>query len=268
MIEVEFHYEQKIIAIQTEKKNRFQDVIKKYIQKSYLNPSSLFFLLNGKQIEPSNIIENEINKINKEKNKLIILVNKIEQGTPKEPAKNKAKDINPSSPEIYIKINELENTIDNLNNKIKELEEKNRNKEKILDNFNKRIKYLEEKNKFFEDPIGEFIERLYREILGRKSEKEGFDFWTNHLKSKSLTGGNIVKCFFHSDEFRQLVKDKKISDEEYIIKLYRGALGRTPGEDEVKRCLQFLKQNKTRDNLLENITSSNEFLVVCKYLNL
>ena len=268
MIEVEFHYEQNIIIIQAEKKNRFQDVINKYIQKSYFNPSSLFFLLNGKQIEPSKIIENEMNKINKEKNKLIILVNKIEQETPKEPAKIKIKDINTSCPENYIKINELENTINNLNKKIKELEEKNSNLEKITDNLNKKIKYLEEKNNFFEDPICEFVERLYRKILGRKSEKEGFDYWTNHLKTKNLTGGDIVKCFFHSDEFKQLAKDKEISDEEYIIKLYRGALGRIPSEDEVKSWLQFLKQNNTRDNLLLNITSSNEFKVICKYLNL
>ena len=209
-----------------------------------------------------------MNKINMEKTKLIILVNKIEQETPKEPTKIKTRDINTYSSENYIKINELKNTINNLNKKIKELEDKNSNLEKITDNLNKKIKHLEEKNKFFEDPISEFVERLYREILGRKSEKEGFDHWANHLKTKNLTGGDIVKFFFHSDEFKQLVKDKKIGDEEYIIKLYRGALGRTPSEDEVKSWLQFLKQNNTRDNLLLNITSSNEFKVICKYLNL
>ena len=105
MIEVEFHYEQNIIVIQAEKKNRFQDVINKYIQKSYFNPSSLFFLLNGKQIDPLKIIENEMNKINMEKTKLIILVNKIEQETPKEPTKIKTRDINTYSSENYIKIN-------------------------------------------------------------------------------------------------------------------------------------------------------------------
>ena len=127
---------------------------------------------------------------------------------------------------------------------------------------------MNERIKFFEDPISEFVERLYREILGRKSDKGGFDCYTNKLRCKNLNGKDLVKIIFDSDEFKQIVKDKKISDGEYIIKLYKGALGRTPSDNEVKSWLQFLSQNKTRNDLIENITSSNEFIVISKYLNL
>ena len=52
MIQIEFDYNQHYVTIQANLNDKFKDVIDKYIQKSLLDPSSLYFLANGKQINP------------------------------------------------------------------------------------------------------------------------------------------------------------------------------------------------------------------------
>ena len=124
MIEIEFYYNQNIIIIQAEKNNKFQDIINKYLQKSLLNPTSLFFLCNGKKINPTKTVETEMNALDRQNKKLKVCVNYIEQGTP---------EIN------FITKSEVK---DNLEKKKKELEERNLNNEKVIDNLNQRIKEL------------------------------------------------------------------------------------------------------------------------------
>ena len=92
-------------------------------------------------MEPTKTIENEIYNIDKI-NKLKILVINIDPRTPKEQVNINTKDINPSPALIYKKLNELENSINNLNKRIKELEDNNREKEKMIDNLNERIKFF------------------------------------------------------------------------------------------------------------------------------
>lgn len=53
MIEIEFDYNQNKILIQSEKNNKFEKAINKYLQKTLINPASLIFLYNGKKIDPA-----------------------------------------------------------------------------------------------------------------------------------------------------------------------------------------------------------------------
>ena len=55
-------------------------MINSYSQKTLLNPDSLYFLVNGQQINKENTVESYMNQINKQNNKLIVLVNLIEEG--------------------------------------------------------------------------------------------------------------------------------------------------------------------------------------------
>ena len=57
----------------------FQKVINKYLQKSFLNPDSLCFLANGKPINPVESVENHMSKIDKQNQKMRILVTSIEK---------------------------------------------------------------------------------------------------------------------------------------------------------------------------------------------
>ena len=80
MIQIEFNYNQQITIIQAQQNEQFKNVINSYSQKTLLNPDSLYFLVNGQQINKENTVESYMNQINKQNNKLIVLVNLIEEG--------------------------------------------------------------------------------------------------------------------------------------------------------------------------------------------
>ena len=58
--------------------DKFKDVIDKYIQKSLLDPSSLYFLANGKQINQEETVEKLMSNMNKQNQILKVLVQLIE----------------------------------------------------------------------------------------------------------------------------------------------------------------------------------------------
>ena len=93
MIDIEFNYNQQIIVIQAKLDDIFQDIINSYIQKSFLDPNSVYFLANGKQINPEQTVESQMNKLNKESKKMKILVYLIEGGNTIIQATIKSKDI-------------------------------------------------------------------------------------------------------------------------------------------------------------------------------
>ena len=78
MIQIEFNYNQNFTTIQANLEDKFQD-----IQKSLLNPTSLYFLANGKQINPEEKVENQMNDMNKRNKNLKVLVHLIEDGNTK-----------------------------------------------------------------------------------------------------------------------------------------------------------------------------------------
>ena len=93
MIEIEFNYNQHYSTIQANLNARFEEVINKYIQKSYLNPSSIYFLANGKRINPKDTVEKQMNDMNKQNKNLKVLVQVIEDGNTKKEVIEKSKDI-------------------------------------------------------------------------------------------------------------------------------------------------------------------------------
>ena len=92
MIQIEFDYNQHYTKIQANLKDKFKDVIDKYIQKSLLDPSSLYFLANGKQINPEETVEKQMSDINKQNQNLKVLVQLIEDGNTKTQVFDKSKD--------------------------------------------------------------------------------------------------------------------------------------------------------------------------------
>ena len=74
MIEVEFDNSQQITVIQTKLNEPFKNVINKYLQVSSLDSNNVFFIADGRQINPEEKVLNQINSINKESKKMRILV--------------------------------------------------------------------------------------------------------------------------------------------------------------------------------------------------
>ena len=79
MVEIEFNYNQTITNIQSYLEEPFQNVINKYLQKSLLNPDSVCFLANGKPINPTESVENHMSQLDKQNQKMRILVTSIEK---------------------------------------------------------------------------------------------------------------------------------------------------------------------------------------------
>ena len=81
MIQIEFDYNQQITVIQAKLDEPFKVAIDKYLLKVLLDPNNVFFIANGRQINPEDKIENQISQSNKENKKLKILVQLIERTT-------------------------------------------------------------------------------------------------------------------------------------------------------------------------------------------
>ena len=88
MIQIEFIFNQQKIIIQAKSDETFQAVIDRYIQKSQ------YFISNGNQINPDQILENIMTDMEKQNQKLKVLVNMIEgKDNDKEQVIIKSKDI-------------------------------------------------------------------------------------------------------------------------------------------------------------------------------
>ena len=85
MVDVEFDFNQGITVIQSQLKDSFQETINKYLQKSLFDSASVYFITNGKKVNPSESIEKHMSKLDKEKCRLKVLVfMKEEEGKDKE----------------------------------------------------------------------------------------------------------------------------------------------------------------------------------------
>ena len=79
MTEIEFDFNQKIIVIQANLGDSFQQVIKNYIIKTSLDPTTIYFFANGAKIDETKTVESQMNEVNKKNNKMKVLVHSIEK---------------------------------------------------------------------------------------------------------------------------------------------------------------------------------------------
>ena len=78
MVDIEFNYNQSITLIQARLDEPFQDAINRYIQKSLLDPSSVYFFANA-QINPANTVESQMNDLDKSNKKMFVQVHLLER---------------------------------------------------------------------------------------------------------------------------------------------------------------------------------------------
>ncbi|MBO7449353.1 MAG: DUF4214 domain-containing protein [Clostridiales bacterium] len=109
--------------------------------------------------------------------------------------------------------------------------------------------------------IANFTTRLYSDVLGRKADKDGLDYWTLSMGTFILTPMDVSNEFFISEEFEK----KETTDKEYIAVLYRTSMGREPDRDGEDFWLELL-ENKTltRDEVRAQFLSSPEFADIMK----
>ena len=81
MVEIEFDLNQESIVVQANLNDIFQVAIDSYIKKSLLAPNSIYFLANGRQINPNETIEIQMSNLNKTNKIMKILVQFLKKDT-------------------------------------------------------------------------------------------------------------------------------------------------------------------------------------------
>lgn len=105
-----------------------------------------------------------------------------------------------------------------------------------------------------------FVNRLYRNILGRKADQAGLESWIRVLQEGKEGGSETVANFVFSPEYEA----KRVTDDEFVSVLYRTVLGREPDAAGKKAWLKRLEEGLTRRYIVAGFTHSQEFQSLCK----
>ncbi len=106
-----------------------------------------------------------------------------------------------------------------------------------------------------EDQVEGFIERFYNYSLNRDSDNGGLDYWKNALLKGDKNAVEIGVYFFLSPEFQ----NKKVSDEEMVISLYRTFLNREPDQGGLSYWINRIKNGLSKRDLIGGFAYSKEF---------
>ncbi|MBO7448726.1 MAG: DUF4214 domain-containing protein, partial [Clostridiales bacterium] len=104
-----------------------------------------------------------------------------------------------------------------------------------------------------------FVERMYVTALGRESDPEGKEFWANELSNYRCTGEELGVQFFLSKE----MEDLKLSDEEFVDRLYKTFMDRDAEPDGKTFWLKSLSDGASRKSVVLGFTRSAEFIERC-----
>lgn len=117
------------------------------------------------------------------------------------------------------------------------------------------------------DSIGQegiFVLNLYRKVLEREPDEDGFKFWVTALQEKRMSATEVAGSFYFSDEYRELGKTR----EQYVRDLYQGLLGREPSMFEKLTWLDAYKDYficiySIDCGIFNGFTGSQEFANLC-----
>ncbi len=106
--------------------------------------------------------------------------------------------------------------------------------------------------------VEEFVENMYREALGRPSDKEGFAYWTSAIVDQT-SARNAIKAAFASTEFSLGC----LNPEETVRRIYRSALLREPDKGGLEYYSGLIENGATPLDIARQATYSQEFEMVC-----
>lgn len=100
-----------------------------------------------------------------------------------------------------------------------------------------------------------YVNRMYREALGRQGEEGGLNHWCKTIRLGVKTPEQVAESFINSPEFQR----KNLSDEDYIKVLYRTFMGRDYDEAGLNHWISELDQGCSREEILHRFAVSQEF---------
>lgn len=108
--------------------------------------------------------------------------------------------------------------------------------------------------------IGGFVARVYKTVMERDYDPEGYEYWTKGLSGGKLTAAELVEFFVCSDEF----VNKGTTNEQYVNILYHAMMDRDSDPDGLSYWVGSLDTGMTRRKALALFTGSDEFTGICK----
>lgn len=100
----------------------------------------------------------------------------------------------------------------------------------------------------------EFVELVYRNVLGREAEPGGRQFWIDELTTGRRTRGNVMNAFAQSPEYIQ-----KTSAEVMVTTCYAGMLRRQPDPSGFAYWVSQVNAGASLGNLLNSFIASPEY---------
>ena len=109
-----------------------------------------------------------------------------------------------------------------------------------------------------------FVERLYRDVLGRQFDTAGRDHWVSLLRHTNATGSSVANGFFNSQEFT----NKRMSNEQFVATLYRVFFDRTASAAEIANWTNAMNHGATRAQVIAGFEGSQEWARTCAYFGI
>lgn len=110
-----------------------------------------------------------------------------------------------------------------------------------------------------DDPVADFVARMYDVVLNRKGDEEGAAYWTQRLKDGNQSGAGLAADFFTGKEY--IGRNK--SDSEYLNDLYTAIMGRNADAAGKAYWQGRLNMGYSRNSVLESFLGSPEFRGIC-----
>ncbi len=114
-----------------------------------------------------------------------------------------------------------------------------------------------ERNRAF--VVDQIVESLYVNALDRKSDFAGKNSWVNMILTGEADIDTVVRGFLNSAEFEA----RDLSDDAFIMVLYRVMFNRVPSADELNNWTAALAAGTTRPQVIDAFFNSAEFDAVC-----
>lgn len=112
--------------------------------------------------------------------------------------------------------------------------------------------------------IGEFVDRIYREVLGRPSEDAGRQYWVTGIENGTIDPHDVVITMLNSQEF----VGRNLNNEQYVTALYRAFLNRDPEASGLNNWVNALNNGASRQDVARGFAASAEWGLICDYYGL
>ncbi len=104
-------------------------------------------------------------------------------------------------------------------------------------------------NGFSDDELKNIVSWLYEKILQREAGEKEIDFWVNYLKTHPSEIYTLSKKFLLSKE----VKEKELSDRDFIILAYEGVFGYEPNDIQINNWLDAFERGVGKNAFINDL---------------